>query len=103
MSEESEVAGCEFNETLSELVNLTAQSSPEWNIDCTSGVWESSPSIVSKNCKNWFGWSGNDNVGSISTILKESGRAELDFGNCHTSGVVTAFIGNGKYISKFHR
>ena len=30
----------------------------------------------------WYGWGNSGAVGKISTVLKESGRAKLDFGNC---------------------
>ena len=49
-----------------------------------------------KNCQNWYGWIGypeaSGNVGSISTTLSGSGRARLDFGNCHDTGTVKAFL-----------
>ena len=44
------------------------------------------------NCQNWYGWSKSEKVGSIVANLSGSGRARLDFGNCHNSGTVKAFL-----------
>ena len=44
------------------------------------------------NCQNWYGWGPSENVGSIVTTLNGTGRARLDFGNCHTAGTVKAFL-----------
>ena len=44
------------------------------------------------NCQNWYGWGKNEKVGSIVTNLSGSGRARLDFGNCHSGGTVKAFL-----------
>ena len=44
------------------------------------------------NCQNWYGWDPGEKVGSIVTTLSGSGRARLDFGNCHDTGTVKAFL-----------
>jgi hypothetical protein len=46
------------------------------------------------NCQNWYGWGTNpsEKVGSIVTTLSGFGRARLDFGNCHDTGTVKAFL-----------
>ena len=44
------------------------------------------------NCQNWYGWGKNEKVGSIVTNLSGSGHARLDFGNCHNTGTVKAFL-----------
>ena len=59
-----------------------------WTIDCDKGVWIK----TSKNCPNWYGWGKSKKVGSIVTTLSGSGRARLDFGNCHDTGTVKAFL-----------
>ena len=46
----------------------------------------------------WFGWSGNALVGSVSTTLTSSGRAEMSFGNCWNSGIVKVYL-NGIVIA----
>ena len=44
------------------------------------------------NCPNWYGWGKSKKVGSINTTLSGSGCAKLDFGNCHDTGTVKAFL-----------
>ena len=50
----------------------------------------------------WYGWGNSGAVGKISTVLKESGRAKLDFGNCwiepNTDDAVIVYL-NDKEIS----
>ena len=41
---------------------------------------------------NWFGWSSNRTVGTVSTTLHENGRASLDFGNCWEGGKVKVYL-----------
>ena len=89
-------AGCELNEHLNELAKGNMKSSEGWIVDCDAGSWQDNPHSVSKTCTNWFGWI-YPGVCSISTIMNGYGRAELDFGNCHSSGKVTAYI-DGKEI-----
>ena len=59
-----------------------------WTIDCDDGVWAK----TWLNCQNWYGWGKSEKVGSIVANLSGSGRARLDFGNCHNSGTVKAFL-----------
>ena len=41
----------------------------------------------------WYGWNGNAEVGSISTMLyKTSKCGKLDFGNCWTTGTVRVYL-----------
>ena len=50
---------------------------------------------------NYLGWKGfttGDSKGKISTILKGYGSANLEFGNCASSGTVQVFI-KGKMIA----
>ena len=56
-------------------------------------------------CSNWYGWTTQANIGSISTTFNGIGRAVLDFGNCwndysnyYVGGLVKAFL-NGTVIA----
>ena len=64
-----------------------------WTINCQQGVWDINKenqwtdSLDRKypgasKCVNWYGWTNFKTEGSISTVMKGSGRAKLDFGNC---------------------
>ena len=64
-----------------------------WTINCQQGVWDINKenqwtdSLDRKypgasKCVNWYGWANFKTEGSISTVMKGSGRAKLDFGNC---------------------
>ena len=72
------------------LASTTTNTVSRWIIDCDDGVWTK----PWKNCQNWYGWGTNpsEKVGSIVTTLSGSGRAKLDFGNCHDTGTVKAFL-----------
>ena len=84
------------NDHLNNLLESTATNSAEgWTINCNEGVWNS----PSDKCSNWYGYIPNDDVGSISTTFKGSGRARLDFGNCYKNGRVKAYL-DGKMIGK---
>ena len=47
----------------------------------------------------WYGWGCSTNVGSISTILRGSGTANLHYGNCWNSGIVNVYLNNEKILS----
>ena len=84
---------CQKNTHVNNLLESTTTNTVSgWTIDCNNGVWTK----AWKNCQNWYGWIGypeeSGNVGSISTTLSGSGRARLDFGNCHDTGTVKAFL-----------
>ena len=74
----------------------------EWNIDCKEGVWlQGSRDYAGHKCSNWYGWTTQATVGSISTTFNGIGRAQLDFGNCwpgNQGGLVKAFL-NGAVIA----
>ena len=66
---------------------------PGWNIDCDSGVWQQNARDMAGDvCSNWYGWDHGSWIGSISTTFNGVGRAQLDFGNCWTSGIVNATL-----------
>merc|ERR1711934_1281203 len=84
-------AGVSENTHVNNLLESTTTNTVSgWTIDCNHGVWTRSW----KNCQNWYGWSdeNGDKVGSIITTLSGSGCARLDFGNCHSTGTVKAFL-----------
>ena len=41
---------------------------------------------------NWYGWSGGNKVGILSTVLKGAGSLTLDFGNCWDIGEVKVYL-----------
>ena len=87
------ILDCQENTHVNNLLESTTTNAvSHWTIDCNNGVW----TVPWKNCQNWYGWIGypeaSGNVGSISTTLSGSGRARLDFGNCHDTGTVKAFL-----------
>ena len=55
----------------------------KWN----PGAWYLQYCCAVCNEDKWFGWSGGM-VGFISTKFNGTGRARLDFGNCHDNGRV---------------
>ena len=83
---------CKDNTHLNNLLEFKSTTTVNgWTIDGNAGVW-TTPWL---DCQNWYGWATVDAdtpVGSISTILSGSGRARLDFGNCHSSGTVKVFL-----------
>ena len=78
-----DILDCQENTHLNNLLESTTTNTvSHWTIDCDDGVWAK----TWKNCQNWYGWGKNEKVGSIVTNLSGSGRARLDFGNCHSGG-----------------
>ena len=69
-----------------------------WGIAVNYGQF-SNPKIpsVHERCGNgqaWYGWNGGFSVGSLNAKLVGNGKASLDFGNCWSSGTVTAYVDN---------
>ena len=89
---------------VNDIVGSKSKIIPGWNIDAMDGgpwtlpkwknVWEK----CGKD-QAWYAWKERSGVGSISTTLKASGRAELSFGNCWNSGAVKVFLGGTKIAS----
>ena len=64
------------------------------------GKWSNFQNVDSKCGPQWYGWSGNANVGTISTTLSKSTKCgQLDFGNCWDSGMVRVYL-QGKLIGE---
>ena len=73
------------------ILNATI-SVPGWAIDCDRGVLLQSDRVEFGDvCSNWYGFK-NPFDGSISTTFNGIGRAQLDFGNCFTEGIVNAIL-----------
>ena len=83
-------SACEDNNThLNNLLESTSTNTVNgWTIDCSEGVWTQDEFA---DCKNWYGWGNDHEVGSIATTLSGWGGARLDFGNCY-QGTVKAFL-----------
>ena len=47
----------------------------------------------------WYGWGCGSKKGSISTILRGSGTANLYFGNCWITGTVNVWLNGNKVTS----
>ena len=58
-----------------------------WASDLDNGVWNNPKS----SCQNWYGWTSGS-MGTMNTTLTGEGKAELDFGNCGTSGHVKVYL-----------
>ena len=83
------ISACNDDTHLNNLLEFKSTNTVNgWTIDCDKGVWTTSW----KDCQNWYGWGSSLSVGTISTILSGSGRARLDFGNCHNTGTVKVFL-----------
>ena len=87
---------CEDNSHVNIPKGSQAQSFSGWIFDSiNNGPWNANN--VNKNkCSgaSWYGWNGINggiDVGYISTTLHGSGKAILDFGNCHSVGTVVAY------------
>ena len=67
----------------------------------TNGKWSNRLDVDAKCGPQWYGWSSNADVGSISTTLYKSSRCgKLDFGNCwNDDGTVRAYLA-GKLIGE---
>ena len=72
-----------------------------WNLGV--GNWQNTdpPNVVAKcrRGKNWFGFSGNARVGTVSTRLQGNGEATLDFGNCWGEGEVKVYLNDNVVAS----
>ena len=63
-----------------------------WEMDVTN----SNDSVYAAQCgpSTWYGYKYGPAVGSISTILADSGQAVVDFGNCYQHGIVVVRLNN---------
>ena len=88
---------CDSLSKLSDIVGSQSEIIPGWTNDGLEGgpwrlpKWEN----VWEKCgedQAWYGWKPHGGVGSISTTLTASGRAELSFGNCWDAGTVKVYL-----------
>ena len=79
------------NSRVNNLKGSESQTVSGWIFDSlTNGPWNSNACSGA----SWHGWNGGSSgieEGSISTTLNGSGKAILDFGNCHSVGTVVAY------------
>ena len=71
-----------------------------WVIDLNREEKDTSEEGMDR-CKrgdNWFGWT-HRGIGSVRASLRGSGVADLDFGNCWTSGVVRVYLNEKEVAS----
>ena len=47
----------------------------------------------------WYGWGCGSKKGSISTVLRGSGTAQLHYGNCWNEGEVDVYLNGTKILS----
>ena len=86
------------NEHVNKLLQSTTDTTPGWEINVDNGKWINRQDVDNACGPQWYGWSPNANVGSISTTLYKSSKCgKLDFGNCWNKGIVKTYLA-GKLI-----
>ena len=85
------IKGC-LDRGLSLLTSKQVMHENGWIFD----VAESMPFRYTAKCSknSWFGFTGDNPVGFVSTIFKGSGKATLNYGNCYSTGVVKVYVNN---------
>ena len=88
---------CDTLKKLNDIVGCQSEIIPGWtNSGLVGGPWRLPKwKNVWEKCgkdQAWYGWKGHAGVGSISTTLTASGRAELSFGNCWDAGTVKVYL-----------
>jgi len=82
---------CE-NSQFKALIDSKVDTVSGWNIDVHHGPWDQNGPNLGCSA-GWFGWSGSELIGSISTELKGKGHAILKFAECHDhNGVVKVYL-----------
>ena len=89
-----------LDDGLTNIANKNVMTANGWTVDVyysndTPNNWYSS------NCNSgtFYGYCYGNYIGSVTASFKGSGKATLDFGNCHTAGVTKAYL-NGKEIAQ---
>jgi len=86
-------AECMARNNLNAFSDGIAMTHAGWQLDFTDpDMTDEDMSQECGNGKNWFGWSGADNVGSAKTTLNGDGVATLEFGNCWSEGSVNVYL-----------
>ena len=74
-----------------------------WNVDVdySNGEGEENKNSQKRDCDSnkFYGYKGGYKVGSVSTIFKGSGKANLRYQNCYKTGYVTVSL-NGIEIDR---
>lgn len=83
-------------------LNSWADMQKLWHFDMTNPhMTAGCGDDVRKKCHtgwNWYGWSGNERVGTMSAMLFGEGKVTVNFGNCWDAGVVNVYK-NGQKIA----
>ena len=88
------------NEHVDKLLQSTTDTTPGWEINVDKGKWTNRQDVDDACGPQWYGWSPNADVGSISTTLYKSSKCgKLDFGNCWNKGTVKTYLA-GKLIGE---
>jgi len=97
----TQAAATNTNEHVNQLLQSTTATTPGWEINVEKGKWTNKQDVEAACGPQWYGWSSNSDVGSISTTLYKSSKCgKLDFGNCWNSdGTVRAYLA-GKLIGE---
>ena len=78
---------------MNNLVQSTTDTTPGWEINVAKGKWDTAQAVDDKCRPQWYGWSEDAIIGSISTTLYKSYKCgKLDFGNCWINGIVKAYL-----------
>ena len=94
------VSATNTNEHVNKLLQSTTDTTPGWEINVDKGKWTNRQDVDDACGPQWYGWSPNAGVGSISTTLYKSSKCgKLDFGNCWNKGTVKTYLA-GKLIGE---
>ena len=93
------------NNQLQDITSMEVMTSNGWifeNLTKDMALCMPFKSDVSDFCGGslgWYGWGCGSKKGSISTILRGSGTAQLYFGNCWNTGKVNVWLNGNKVLS----
>ena len=64
-----------------------------WQFDFTfnAGDWNAVGTKCGEQAK-WYGWSQEEQVGTLSVTLEGTGQVTIDFGNCWDAGTVQLYM-----------
>ena len=86
------------NPHLNNLKGSSGKNITGWIINATYYQQQSHYPACMNN-RNWHGFHGDDEIGSIKTTLHGCGSAQLDFGNCYYEGITQVRL-NGELIGE---
>jgi len=86
----------EYNTDCSDLSDVSSKASMQtagWSFSFTHADGHGSVGPHCGNGANWYGWSGGNNVGTLtSPALHGSGTATVEFGNCWNAGNAKLYL-----------